>query len=186
MKHWYCPGLSLAAALMMIGSALGSANAEDIPLPSRDGPGPQTTEAVPHIQIGARAIPELSDRLLDRMSKLPGAEIRATVISLPGAKGFWLNETLDLARPNAIVGGREFAHLHPDGSLHASLPPDRAREAVKAGWAAMHPWANSRAGWEGFVLLFTPRTTHEADVVFQLLVDGYNYVTGKDHAATSG
>ncbi|MEO0979136.1 MAG: luciferase family protein [Pseudomonadota bacterium] len=172
-----------AAALMITGLALVSARAEEARLPVRDGETPVTTNRVPHIQIGAKAVPRLTDRLLQRVGTLPGVKVRATVISLPGARGFWLSEDIDLANPQAIVGGREFAHIHPDGSLHASLRPDRARAAVKAGWAVLHPWANSRPGWEGFVLLFTPRTVEETDVVFQLLVDGYNYVTGRSHTA---
>ncbi|WP_434055176.1 MAG: DUF5519 family protein [Roseibium sp.] len=183
MKTWHMPRRFAVAILMIVGLALLPARAGDDRLPMRDGETPATTNRVPHIQIGAVPVPRLSERLLQRVATLPGVKLRNTVISLPGAKGFWLNENLDLARPQAIVGGREFAHLHPDGSLHASLPPARAREAVKAGWAAMHPWANSRPGWEGFVLLYTPRTQEETDMVFQLLVDGYNYVTGRSHTA---
>jgi len=183
MTTWHTPRCIAVAVLMIAGLALVSTRAGEARLPVRDGETPATTNRVPHIQIGAKAVPRLTDRLLQRVGTLPGVKIRATVISLPGAKGFWLSENIDLARPQAIVGGREFAHIHPDGSLHASLPPDRAREAVTAGWAAMHPWANSRPGWEGFVLLYTPRSVEETDIVFQLLVDGYNYVTGRAHTA---
>lgn len=170
--------------LLGLGLVLVPVNAGYEALPMRDGPVPRTTGGVPHIQIGAVPVPELSDRLLTRVATLPGVDLRSTVISLPGAKGFWLDETVDLARPKAIVGGREFAHLHPDGSLHASLPPDRAKAAVEAGWAVMHPWAERRPGWEGFVLIFTPRSAEETDTVFQLVVDGYNYVTGQEHIAS--
>lgn len=183
MKTWPRAG-RLVAALMLAGLALVSARAGDVQLPKRDGATPRTTSGVPHIQIGAKANPQLSERLLARVSALPEVKIRATVISLPGAKGFWISETVDLAKPDAIVGGREFAHLHPDGSLHASLSPKRAREAVRAGWATMHPWAKSRPGWEGFVLIYTPRTVDETDTVFRLVVDGYNYVTGRSLVAS--
>ncbi|MBO6507859.1 MAG: phospholipase [Roseibium sp.] len=177
------PVFGLTGVLALLGIVLGSALAAERGLPERDGPPPRTTAGVPHIQIGAQVVPALSQNLLDRVAAIPGVKLRATVISLPGAKGFWLSEELDLARPQAIVGGREFAHLHPDGSLHASLPPKRARDAVKAGWATMHPWADSRPGWEGFVLLYTPRTMAETDVTFGLIVDGYNYVTGRNYHA---
>ena len=180
MKNWLSSGLFAAMCLVIAGLALKPAIAADSRLPVREGDVPRTTNSVPHIQIGAEPVAELSEHLLERVSTLPGVRLRATVISLPGAKGFWLDETLPLVHPEAIVGGREFAHLHPDGSLHASLPPDRAREAVRAGWATLHPWAGSRPGWDGFVLLFTPRTVEEIDTVFELLVDGYNYVTGQE------
>ena len=71
-------------------------------------------------------------------------------------------------------------HIHPDGSLHASLAPNRAREAVQAGWAISHPWADQREGWEGLVLLYTPRSMEDLDVIFQLIVDSYNFVTGQN------
>jgi len=173
-------GFPIALALAILGSVLSLARAGDARLPERAGPVPRATTSVPHIQIAAQPVPELTAQLLERVSELPGVDIRATVISLPGARGFWLSEDVKLANPEAIVGGRELAHVHPDGSLHLSLSPDRAREAVDAGWATLHPWASKRPGWEGFVLLFVPQNPRETEVVFQLIVDGYNYVTGQN------
>ena len=118
--------------------------AQNGPLPKRTSPIPQTTNSVPHILIGVCPDQYITVELLHRVEKIPGVEIRDTVISLPGAKGFWLIDELALARPDAIVGGREFAHLHPDGSLHAALHPQLAREAVEKGWAIPHPWADQR------------------------------------------
>ena len=71
-----------------------------------------------------------------------------------------------------------FAHIHPDGSLHATLSPERAREAIETGWAEPHPMA-SIVGNSGLVMLYTPRTLEELDVIFQLIVDSYNFVTGR-------
>lgn len=149
-------------------------------LPKREAPIPPTTKGIPHKQFAGEAIPEIHAELMRRAALLPQTDIRPTVVSLPGATGFWLLEDLALARPEVIVGGREFAHVHPDGSLHASLPPARAYEAVAAGWAVRHPWADQREGWEGFVLLYTPTTEAELEVVTQLIIDGYNFVTGGD------
>ncbi|WP_298817759.1 luciferase family protein [uncultured Roseibium sp.] len=185
MKNGFGRTSCAVAILLLAGLFFETARAGEDRLPQREGEVPRTTSSVPHIQIGAQAVPELSDRLLERVAKIPGVELRATVISLPGAKGFWLNEDVKLARPQAIVGGREFAHLHPDGSLHASLPPERAQEAVRAGWATMHPWANQRPGWQGFVLIFTPQSSEEVNTVFGLVLDGYNYVTGADYLPQS-
>ncbi len=143
-----------------------------------------TTSGVPHVQIGVEPVPEISAELLNRVSDIPGIEIRDTVVSLPGALGFWLNEDIKLARPDVIVRGREFAHVHPDGSLHASLAPDLARKAVEAGWAIYHPWANQRPGWEGFVMIYTPGSQDELEVVFQLVKESYNFVTGRGAPST--
>ncbi len=171
-------GASILAALLAI-PLIAQAGA----LPKRDSPIPPTTKGIPHKQFSGEAVPQIHAEMMRRVALLPKVDIRPTVVSLPGATGFWLMEDLSLARPDVIVGGREFAHVHPDGSLHASLPPERAFEAVNAGWAVRHPWADQRDGWEGFVLLYTPKTEAELEIVTQLIVDGYNFVTGAEMLA---
>lgn len=155
------------------------ANAQTIDLPERNAPRPETTKGVPHVQLGVKGNPELTSELINRVAEYPGVIIGPTRVSLPGATGFQLSDDLSLARPEAIVGGREFAHVHPDGSLHASLDPEVALLAVEAGWATRHPWATRRAGWEGFVMIYTPSTKDELDVVLRLVESSYAYVTGR-------
>lgn len=170
----------LLVTLVTVAIARGAVQAEERSLPQRIGPPPYTSSHVPHVQVGVEPVPQVDAELLRRVSALPKVDIRPTIVSLPGAKGIWLLEDIPLVRPEVIVRGREFAHIHPDGSLHASLPPQRAQEAVDAGWAVWHPWAKKREGWEGFVMLYTPQSMEELEVTFQLIVDGYNYVTGKN------
>lgn len=158
-----------------------SAIANDLELPTRTAERPQTTNGIPHVQLGSiKADPALSDALLQSVRDLPGVELGATRVSLPGAVGFQLTSDIDLANPGAIVGGREFAHLHPDGSLHASLEPDLARAAVSAGWATPHPWATQRENFAGFVMIYTPQTKEELEVVIRLVRASFSYVTGLD------
>lgn len=176
MLRSYC--LQLFTITAFLYSSFLSAYAQDGKYPDRDGPRPETTSTVPHVQIGAVVKPELYAELLRRVANIPYVEIRETVISLPGAKGFWLLESLPLERPNVIVGGREFAHIHPDGSLHASLKPADAVDAIEAGWAIAHPWSNERAGWEGFVMIYSPTNQLEVDMVYRLVSDAFEYVTG--------
>ncbi len=154
-----------------------------VPLPTRTGPRPVTTNNIPHVQIRVEPVQEVNKELFRRVYAIPGIEDRASIISLPGARSMWLSEKLSLEHPEVIVAGREFAHIHPDGSLHISLAPTRAREAVKKGWAIEHPFSN-RKGWEGFVMLYTPQSMDELDVTFQLIVDGFNFVTGQSIKAT--
>ena len=149
------------------------------PLPHRSGPRTQTSGSVPHVQIGVESVPEIDDELRRRAFALPDVENRPTVVSLPGAEGMWIGDGVPIAHPEVIVNGREFAHIHPDGSLHAPLPYERALEAVEQGWAERHPWADQRDGWDGFVMLFTPQSMDELDVTFQLIVESYNHVTGR-------
>ncbi len=153
---------------------------EQKPLPQRAGASVQTSGRVPHVQIGIEPVLELNQEL-DRLAfSLPGVVKRPTIVSLPGTDGMWLGDQLPVAQPGAIVAGREFAHIHPDGSLHAPLPFQRALELTDKGWGERHPWADQRDGWEGFVMLYTPQTEEEVTVVFQLIVESFNHVTGKN------
>ena len=88
----------LMVLLLTVGVIFNSVSAEEM-LPERTGARPQTTPGVPHVQIGVSSVPEVDNELLRRVSTLPGLEIRPTVVSLPGAKGFWLNERVQLAHP---------------------------------------------------------------------------------------
>jgi phospholipase/carboxylesterase len=150
------------------------------PLPQRAGPHTKTTGTVPHTQIGVDPVAEVNDELFRRAYALPGIEDRPTIVSLPGGRGMWLDDSIPVVHPEAIVSGREFAHIHTDGSLHAPLPLDRALEVEETGWGERHPWADKREGWEGFVMLYTPQSMAELDITFQLIVESYNYVTGQN------
>ena len=155
----------------------------EVELPKRPGPRPETTNGVPHIQIGVEAVPEVNDELYARVYSLPGVEQRPSVVG--GWQGIWLTEELAILEPDAIIGGREFGHIHDDGSLHLFLQPARSQQAVDACWAVYHPFALQHPDpWYGFVMLYTPQSLEELDVTFQLIVDGYNYVTGEKIVAT--
>ncbi|MFQ5945333.1 MAG: luciferase family protein [Anaerolineae bacterium] len=124
------------------------------------------------------AVPEVNAELFRRAFALPGVENRPSTFSLPGARGMWIGENVQITQPDQIVSGREFAHIHPDGSLHASLPHDRALEAVEAGWAEPQPIAE-QLGVPGLVMIYTPQSPEELEAVLQLVVDAYNFVTGQ-------
>ena len=152
-------------------------------LPIRSGPRPETTMRVPHVQIDVEPVPEVHEEMVRRVYAIPGIEDRPSVVA--SWRGLWLSENLTVFKPEALIGGREFAHIHTDGSLHIFLEPERAIEAVETGWAIFHPFAvQGLEGWDGFVMLYTPQSFDELDVTFQLIVDGYNYVTGQRISAT--
>ena len=150
---------------------------EYLALPSRIGERPQTSKDIPHVQIGVSLVPEVHDEMILQIYSIPGVEDQVSVLT--SWRALWLNDTLRINVPEAIIDGREFAHIHGDGSLHIFLEPVRADQAVEAGWADHHPFAvQNQEGWDGFVLLYTPQTFDELDVITQLIIDGYNYVTG--------
>ncbi|MEM9602769.1 MAG: luciferase family protein [Pseudomonadota bacterium] len=166
---------SMPIAMAALATASTTATA---PLPQRVGDPITTSGQVPHVQKNITPDTELLTALTRFAFALPGVEQRRTIVSLPGAKGMWLNDSLPVARPETIVSGREFAHIHTDGSLHAPLPYARALEMVERGWGERHPWADRRDGWDGLVMIFTPLTDAQLQVVKQLIVESYNHVTG--------
>lgn len=183
--------IGVAAIFAVIGGPVHSAECEFVvtaeesssatpgaSLPVRAGPRTQTSGRVPHVQLGVTPVAEVVNDLSEFAFSLPGVVARPTIVSLPGATGMWLGKDVSVAQPQAIVSGREFAHIHTDGSLHAPLPFERAMELVEKGWGERHPWAEQRAGWEGFVMLYTPMSNDELGVIAQLIVDSYNHVTG--------
>ena len=148
-------------------------------LPERKHARPVTYNGMPHAQIDVVPLPEIQAELFRLCFSLPNVTNRPTVISIPGARALWLDDDIPLAHPEYIARGREFAHIHPDGSLHASLNPERAREAIGSGWAEPHPIAQ-HTGWEGMVMLYTPLDMDELAVIFELVVDSYNFITGRN------
>lgn len=173
------PRKTLLGGALMVISATAPGMTQDLDWPQRETSRPRTTDDVPHVQIGVAQIPELSDELLRRIAEIPDVVVTDAIASLPGATGLWIEEDVELARPEVIVRGREFAHIHPDGSLHASLPPQTAKVVSQKGWSIAHPWADQRPGWEGFVMIYTPMTPQEVDVVFDLVLLSYQFVTGR-------
>ena len=168
-------------------SAIFNGNAQNtidtVELPKRSGSRPETTMGVPHFQIGVELVPEVNEELFRRVYSLPGLENRNSVVG--GWRGLWLTEEVTVVIPEAIISGREFGHIHDDGSLHVFLETSRSYQAVSSCWAVLHPYAVERLdGWEGFVMLYTPQSLNELDVTFQIIVDGYNYVTGQNLLAS--
>jgi len=150
----------------------------DTPLAEREGPRVKTSGKVPHVQVGVQYNKVIHDALLRLAFALPELEERPTVVSINGI-GMWLADSATVAHPKAIVSGREFAHIHDDGSLHAPLPIDRAIELEKKGWGERHPWADRNAGWGGLVMLYSANTEDELKTLIQLITESYNHVTGR-------
>lgn len=147
-------------------------------LPKRNGARPATTDGIPHVQLDLDKIPEVHEEMIKRIFSVTGIVNEPSVIL--SWEGLWIDESIEIVNPQAFINGREFGHIHDDGSLHIFLEPSRAEEAIEKSWAVSHPYAvQEREGWEGFVMLYTPQTIEELNVVFQLIVEAYNYITGQ-------
>jgi hypothetical protein len=143
------------------------------PLPTRSGAPPETIGPRPHAQVSQTSPPALHRELAARALELAGVHGADSLVSVPGALAFVLDEETAGGPPEAFQAEREFAHLHPphDGSLHMTLPPDLAEEAFDKGWGEPHPYS-------GTPLIFGPRDEHELEVVWRLLRASYEYAKG--------
>ena len=142
-------------------------------LPKRSGSRPRTTSTNPHTQLEQNPEREVVEELARRVFALPDVEERPSAISVPGARALWLREDVPAGPPEAFVIEREFAHIHPmpDGSLHAALPPEVAREAVEKGWAEQHPAARMGRMPQNVVMIYAPRDEKEIEVVAGLVAE---------------
>ena len=159
-------------------TAIDGSAGDSMELPEREGPRRETTGSVPHQQIGAEPVPQVDAELRRRAFLLPGVEDRASALSLPGARGLVLSDDVVVRQPDVLGGGREFAHIHPDGSLHVWLPVELAQEVHETNWGELHPWVGRDGFWDGVALVYTPETLDEVDITIRLVVDAYNFVTG--------
>jgi phospholipase/carboxylesterase len=117
--------------------------------------------------------------LAQRVFALPAVEERPTTMSAPGARAIWLRDGLPVGPQDAFLGNREIGHLHPwDGSLHIALPPDLAEEAIKAGWAEVHPVARAGMAPEHFVMLYGPRDEGEVAVLADMVAAAVHRAAG--------
>ena len=147
-------------------------------LPQRADPPGVTSGEVPHVQVNPESTPEVIDELFSRVFAMPNLENRPSILAMQGTRALWLTEAVAITRPECVVAGREFAHIHVDGSLHAVLPFGLIPQAVEAGWAEPHPFAASVDGFEAFVMLFAPRNSDEVGVILQFIMDSVDFITG--------
>jgi len=149
-------------------------------LPERGGARPRTTPTNPHAQLEQNPHRGVVEELARKVFALPGVEERPSAVSVPGARALWLGEDVAAGPPEAFMVGREFAHIHPmpDGSLHAALPPEAAREAVRKGWAEQHPVARMGGIPPNVVMIYAPRDAGEVGVVAGLVEEAHRYAGG--------
>lgn len=149
-------------------------------LPTREGPRPRTTPTNPHTQLDQNPGSAIVEELARKVFALPGVEERPSAISVPGARALWLAEGVPAGPPEGFMIGREFAHIHPlpDGSLHATLPPETARDAVEKGWAEQHPVARMGYIPGNVIMIYAPRDEQELEVVAGLVEESRRYAIG--------
>jgi hypothetical protein len=172
-------------------------------LPPRQGERPETGPAVPHVQFTQTSPPEIHAELEEWMrTGLPGTVVAPSEISdttkmraflakafpdapithdVETAVGLFLDGTrapdgVLLLPPTQDV---EFAHLHPDGSLHVSLAPEDREILLATGWGERHPLYQETLP---ILMLYAPRTSEELNVTRTGGTAAYRYAAGLDQA----
>lgn len=149
-----------------------------IDLPKRPGPRPLTTREFPHSQLDQQpSDPAPLEELLLRALSLPHVIERPSLISVPGARGLFIDEQVAVGPPLAFLRDREFAHFHPgpDWSLHLALPDATADTAIASGWAELHLIARTQQLPGSVVMAYAPRDAAEVDAVWTLLRASYEF-----------
>ncbi len=149
-------------------------------LPQREGERPKTGDAVPHLQHTQKSPDEIREALKAwAVETLPDVREEDTRISVPTTRAFWLSENVDVQHDDAFMppsGGREFAHLHLDGSMHLCVSDAAVEEIVQKAWGEPHPLKEQGVNE---VLFYAPRNTVEVELAKQALAEAYSYATGR-------
>ena len=149
-------------------------------LPVREGERPKTGDTIPHLQFSQTSPPELVKKLIAwGVATLPNVREEDTRISVSDTRAFWLDEQVAAAHDDSFMppeGGREFAHVHADGSMHLCVSNDVAQELYDKSWGEPHPMKEQGVNE---VLCYAPRNESELELVKSVLIEAYRYATGK-------
>ena len=169
-------------------------------LPHRTGEPPRTGPSITHVQLTQNGPKEMSDRLAEWITaELPGVRSGPSEISDPPKMRAFLVSVfpnvdlphdlpdekataffVDGSPPAGVLlmppnGASEFAHIHPDGSLHLALAPADQEVVVTRGWGERHPFFGDRVN---VTMLYSPRNEMELDVAKAVVHAAFRYATG--------
>jgi hypothetical protein len=111
---------------------------------------------------------------------MPDVREEPTRISVSTTRALWLDESISAVHNDAFMpppGGREFAHVHADGSMHLCVSDEAVREIVDKSWGEPHPMKDQGVNE---VLCYAPRNLEELQIVKLALVESYRYATGRE------
>jgi len=150
-------------------------------LPQREGEPPKIGETVPQLQFSDKS-PDNIRLLLSRwvFSTLPDVSEEDTRISVHTTRAIWLDEKVEAAHSDAFMpppGGREFCHIHLDGSIHAVVADEVEDEIVRSNWGKRHPMYESHGVKE--VIVYAPRDKDEVETLKKVILKSYEYATAR-------
>lgn len=149
-------------------------------LPERQGEPPEVGQVPPQLQFSDKSPRDIYKKYHDWMfSAFPKVRKEATRISVSTSIAMWLDENEEVAHTDAFVpphGGREFTHLHLDGSIHTVVATEIEDEIIAKKWGVRHMYYD-RGVKE--VLIYAPRNEEELKLIKAIVTKSFEYATGK-------
>lgn len=149
-------------------------------LPPRVGERPQTGTTVPHLQFSQKSPDAIREALKQwALEHLQDVREEDTRISVPTTRALWLHESIQPCHHDAFMpppGGREFSHIHLDGSMHLCMSDEAVTEIVERSWGEPHPYKDQGVNE---VLFYAPRDDDELEIAKTVLAESYYYATGR-------
>ncbi len=148
-------------------------------LPLREGEPPQIGQVPPQLQYTDQSPKDIYGKYHDWMfNTFPKVRKEPTRISVPTTVAMWLDEKENVGHIDAFMippGGREFTHLHEDGSIHTIVDSDTEDEILSKNWGVRHMFYD-RGIKE--ILVYAPRNDEDLEIVKTVVIKSYEYATG--------
>ena len=149
-------------------------------IPARQGEAPEIGQVPPQLQFSDKSPRDIYKIFHDWMfSTFPKVRKEPTRISVSTSIAMWLDENEDVGHTDAFMppsGGREFTHLHLDGSIHTVVGTEVEDEIITKKWGVRHMYYD-RGVKE--VLIYAPRNEEELKIIKTVVIKSYEYATGK-------
>lgn len=115
-------------------------------IPTRKGKAPQIGQVPPQLQYSDKSPRPIYEKLHKWMfNTFPKVRKEPTRISVPTSIAMWLDENENVGHIDAFMppsGGREFTHLHLDGSIHTVVDTKTEEEIIRKKWGVRHMYYN--------------------------------------------
>lgn len=147
-------------------------------LPRRPPPYPRLDSRYPCLQLEA-ANPNATNLLVQWSQGIPGVEVKATELSVPG-QALVLWEELARGTPEAFIFRQEFAIIRRDGSVQLTLLPEWGQRVLDKRWATVHPLVRYLAGAlpPQHLVVYAPQDARQLRVVQRIILAAYFYALG--------
>lgn len=156
------------------------------PLPEREGERPEVPGFVaPQRQTTDRGPrnSEMKERLIEYQEKVVASNqfllfVDDSRLEGRGSPALWFAVSRDRRLPSYLKKTKgEFAHVHPEATMHVTLSLADAEEVVRKGWGERHPLSGVKGFWPlSYVLVYAPRDDAEFAVCKKVIEASIRFI----------